>query len=197
MAVNSEATDLVAGLEPLLRRLAGLAGGREWPLAGPETATPERLRQLDDDVAALTGMHVAARAAAVALSTLPAMDSLEDKFMFIMYSLGDGLWDRLGDDLSDHAGLLVGRLWESLEPGFKEGIEARLRTCLVGFSLKTSLWNSLWAGVQLCLGFAVVGDRERTGRLARVVWAFADGLMPLGWKPGEPGEPESLIVLVA
>jgi hypothetical protein len=188
-AINTEARALVAGLEPLLRRLAEIAESGRFPLA--KEAGGERLKQIAGDVT-LTGIQVSRCAVVSASRPFPKPEWMSEAAYraslrtSLRASLGDSLWYNLEDSLGDRLG---DSLRDSLRDSLGDILGASLRDSL-GASLEDSLGDSLFC----CLGFALAGDRERAERLARVVESYADGVMPLSFKRDEPNV---LLVLVA
>jgi hypothetical protein len=211
-AKTDEARQLVEELAaPLLRRLANMSGNEGWKLADPAAATPARLAQIAADVAALTNRRT--RAAAFSLSApFPKPEWMTEAayehacqsgyrvnqrsnlWMSLANSLRSNLWMSLGvDSWSEIWTFFETEIHKSFLASFELGLPTTVPASLNEIQ-KTNLYKILLVSSFFCFGFAVVGERERTERLARVVEAFADGLIPHDWCQSEP---ELLIVLVA
>jgi hypothetical protein len=180
-AKSDEARALVAELvEHMLRRLETVVASDEWLLIAE--ADEKGLERLAADVGELVGR--------------PNL-----RCMTVSVSHPFHRPDRMSvtevlDNLGLH-GTLEDCLWTSLGRSFLADLEHDLYVSLLVSLHKTDLLRHLsndhFISLILCLSFAIVGDRERTERLARILEAYAVGVMPLGFKSVEP---DVLIVLV-
>jgi hypothetical protein len=189
-AESDEAKALVAEQEPLLRRLAGIAESGGWPLA--KNPDRERLARLAVDVAALSGRKVSRCATVEASDPFPQPKRVGRAYQA---SVWDGLGDSLGKTLlwGELDNLVPNQLLYSvlscLEADLCAGLRYSFRAIFqnsIWICLEARLWETLRMTLFLYVGFILVGDLERTERLSRIVEAFADGVMPIGFKADKP-----------
>lgn len=210
-AQNEEAKKLIEDtIGPMVRRLGEIADGGKWPLA--DNVDDGHLAQLADDVAALTGRP------AVRCITISMSEPCQKPTWMSEEAYQRARLTSLVDDIKHSFDAMILYLDPSLfatSNYVPDNFATILQDNLKVMSWKRLLVDCLWHGglgdngcrkfwlelqvyiethMALSMYSGIKGDRVQTQRLARIVEAYAAGMLILGFKRDEP---DVLLVLVA